>query len=48
MIASTQIRNIDIFRIFGYLIFRFLSQKVLRIIGLDNRDREKVGYFLRR
>ena len=48
MIASAQITSIEIFPFTVALVFRLLSRKVLFINKKDNRNCEKVGYFLRK
>ena len=48
MIASTQITNTEIFAFIAVLVFKLLSRKVLFMNRKDNRNCEKVGYFLRK
>ena len=48
MIASTQITNTEIFAYTAALVFKLLSCKVLYTNRKDNRNCEKVGYFLRK
>ena len=48
MIASTQIKSIEIFAFIAGLVFKLLSRKVLFINRKDNRNYEKVGYLLRK
>ena len=48
MIASTQITNTEIFAFTTTVILKLLSRKVLFINRKDNRNRQKVGYFLRK
>ena len=48
MIASTQKRNTEIFAIIIVLIFKLLSRKVLFINRTDNKNCQKVGWFLRK
>ena len=46
VIASKQITNTDIFAFIVILILKLLSRKVLFINRKDNKNCEKVGYFL--
>ena len=48
MIASTQVRNIEIFAFFAVLVFKLLSHKVLFINRKDNRNCYEVDYFQRK
>ena len=48
MIASIQIINTGVFALKNVLVFKLLNRKVLFITGKDNRNCEKVGYFLRK
>ena len=48
IIASTQITNTEIFAFIAILIFKLLNRKVLFINKKDNRNYQKVGYFLRK
>ena len=48
MITSTQITNTDVFAFITVLVFKILSSKLLFIIRKDNRNWQKVGYFLRK
>ena len=48
MIASTQITNTEVFAFIAVLVFKLMSRKVLFINRKDNRNCEKVGYFLRK
>ena len=48
MITLTQIRNTEVFAFIAVLVFKLLSCKVLFINRKDNRNRLKVGYFLRK
>ena len=46
MIASIQITNTEIFILIAVLVFALLSHKVLFINRKDDRNCQKVGYFL--
>ena len=48
MISSTQITNTGNFAFIVVLVFKLLSRKVLFINRKDNRNCQKVGYFLRK
>ena len=48
MIASTQITNTENFGFIAVLVFKLLSRKVLFINRKDNRNCQKVDYFLRK
>ena len=48
MIASAQITHTEIFSFIAVLVFKLLSRKVVFINRKDNRNCEKVGYFLRK
>ena len=48
MIASTQIAKTEIFAFIAVVVFKLLSRKVLFINRKDNRNCQKVGYFLRK
>ena len=48
MIASTQIKNTEIFAFLSILLFKLLSPKVLFRNRKDNRKEVKIGYFLRK
>ena len=48
MIASTQITNTETFAFIAALVFKLLSRKVLFINKKDNKNFQKVGYFLRK
>ena len=50
MIASTQIKNIEVFAFIAVLVFRLLSHevKLLFINRKDNRSCQKVACFLRK
>ena len=48
MIALTQIKGTEIFAFIAVLFIRLLSRKALFINRKDNRNCEKVGYFLRK
>ena len=48
MIASTQITNTELFSFTAVLVLKLLSCKVVFINGKDNRNCQKVGYFLRK
>ena len=48
MIVSTQITNTEISALMSVLDFKLLTCKVLFTNRTDNRDRYKVGYFLRK
>ena len=48
MVASTQITSIEIFAFIADLTFKLLSRKVLFTNREDNRNCQKVGYFLRK
>ena len=48
MIASTQIKSKEIVAFIAVLVFKLMSRKVLFINRKDNRNCEKVGYFLRK
>ena len=48
MIASTQIKSTEIVAFIAVLVFKLMSRKVLFINRKDNRNCEKVGYFLRK
>ena len=48
IIASTQITNTEIFAFIAFLVFKLLNRKVLFINWKDKRNRERVGYFLRK
>ena len=48
MIASTQITNTEIFALISVLVFKLLSRKAFFINLKDNRNRSKVGCFLRK
>ena len=44
MIATTQIKNTEIFAFIAFLVFKLLSRKVLFINRKYNRNCQKVGY----
>ena len=48
MIALTQITNTEVFTFIAVLVLKLLSRKVLFINRKDNRNCQKVGYFLRK
>ena len=48
MIASTQITNTEIFAFIAFLILKLSNRKVLFLNRKDNRNCQKVGYFLRK
>ena len=48
MIASTQIRDTEIFAFIAVLVFKLFNRKVLFINRKDKRNWQKVGYFLRK
>ena len=48
MIASIQINNTEIFAFIVVLVLKLFSGKVLFIKIKDNRNCQKVGYFLRK
>ena len=48
MIASTQITSTEIFAIIAVPVFKLLNCKVLFTNRKDNRNCEKVAYFLRK
>ena len=48
MIASTQITNTEIFAFIAFLIFKLSNRKGLFLNRKDNRNCQKVGYFLRK
>ena len=48
MIALIQTANTEIFTFTAVLVFKLLSRKVLFINTKDNRNSQKVGYFLRK
>ena len=48
MIASTQITTTEIFAFITVIVFNLLSRKVLFINRKDNRNCQKVAYFLRK
>ena len=48
MIALTQITNTAIFAFIAVLFFQLLSRKVLFLNSIDNRNYQKVDWFLRK
>ena len=48
MIASTQITTTEIFAFITVIVFNLLSRRVLFINRKDNRNCQKVAYFLRK
>ena len=48
MIVSTPITNAEIFAFIAVVVFKLLSRNVLFINRKDNRNCQKVGYFLRK
>ena len=48
MIALRQITNTEIFTYKAVVVFKLLSRKILFISRKDNRNCQKVGYFLRK
>ena len=48
MIGSTSITNTETFAFLAVVVLKLLSHKILFINRKDNRNCEKVGYFLRK
>ena len=48
MIDSTQITNTESFAFIAVLVFKFLSRKVLFMNRKDDKNGQKVSYFLRK
>ena len=46
MIISTQIKNTELFAFIDVLVFKLLGRKVFFINRKDNKNYEKVGYYL--